>query len=106
MIVDAFRSPTIKADLAAFDAQFGIQAPPKFTVIAPVGAIPKFNKKNSNMVGWAGETTLDVEYAHALALQRETSCSSETPASETGGSSASRRSSRPRNTPSRTTRSG
>jgi subtilase family serine protease len=67
MIVDAFGSPTIKADLAAFDAQFGIQAPPKFTVIAPVGAIPRFNPKNSDMAGWAGETTLDVEYAHALA---------------------------------------
>jgi subtilase family serine protease len=84
MIVDAFGSPTIKADLAAFDAQFGIQAPPKFTVIAPVGAIPKFNKKNSNMVGWAGETTLDVEYAHALAPGANILLV-ETPASETEG---------------------
>ena len=84
MIVDAFGSPTIKADLAAFDAQFGYPAPPKFTVIAPVGAIPKFNRKNSDMVGWAGETSLDVEYAHALAPGANILLV-ETPASETEG---------------------
>jgi subtilase family serine protease len=84
MIVDAFGSPTIKADLAAFDGQFGYPAPPKFTVIAPVGAIPKFNRKNSDMVGWAGETTLDVEYAHALAPGANILLV-ETPASETEG---------------------
>jgi subtilase family serine protease len=67
MIVDSFGSPTIKADLAAFDRQFGYPAPPKFTVIAPVGKIPAFNPGNANMAGWAGETTLDVEYAHAFA---------------------------------------
>ena len=84
MIVDAFGSPTIKADLAAFDAQFGYPAPPKFTVIAPDGAIPKLNPKNSDMVGWAGETTLDVEYAHALAPGASILLV-ETPASETEG---------------------
>jgi subtilase family serine protease len=84
MIVDAFGSPTIKADLAAFDGQFGYPAPPKFTVIAPVGAIPKFSPKNSQMVGWAGETTLDVEYAHALAPGASILLV-ETPASETEG---------------------
>jgi subtilase family serine protease len=67
MIVDSFGSPTIKADLAKFDRQFGYPAPPKFTVIAPAGKIPRFDPNNSDMTGWAGETTLDVEYAHALA---------------------------------------
>ncbi len=84
LIVDAFGSPTIKADLAAFDAQFGYPAPPKFTVIAPAGAIPKFNPKNSQMAGWAGETTLDVEYAHALAPGANILLA-ETPADETEG---------------------
>ena len=84
LIVDAFGSPTIKADLSAFDAQFGYPAPPKFTVIAPAGSIPKFNRKNSQMVGWAGETTLDVEYAHALAPGANILLV-ETPASETEG---------------------
>jgi subtilase family serine protease len=67
MIVDSFGSPTIKGDLATFDRQFGYPAPPKFTIIAPVGKIPAFDPGNSDMEGWAGETTLDVEYAHALA---------------------------------------
>ena len=84
LIVDAFGSPTIKADLAAFDAQFGYPAPPKFTVIAPAGAIPKFKPKNSQMVSWAGETTLDVEYAHALAPGASIVLA-ETPADETEG---------------------
>ena len=84
MIVDSFGSPTIKADLAAFDRQFGYPAPPKFTIIAPVGKIPAFNPGNSDMAGWAGETTLDVEYAHALAPGANILLV-ETPVSETEG---------------------
>ncbi|TVZ02944.1 protease [Trebonia kvetii] len=78
MIVDSFGSPTIKADLAAFDKQFGYPAPPNFTVIAPVGKITKFDPS------WAGETTLDVEYAHALAPGANILLV-ETPVSETEG---------------------
>jgi subtilase family serine protease len=66
-IVDSFGSPTIRTDLAAFDKQFGYPAPPSFKIIKPAGQIPKFNPNNSDMTGWASETTLDVEYAHALA---------------------------------------
>jgi subtilase family serine protease len=67
VIVDSFGSPTITSDLATFDQAFGIAAPPSFQVIHPVGAIPRYNPDNSSMVSWAGETTLDVEYAHAIA---------------------------------------
>jgi subtilase family serine protease len=84
LIVDSFGSPTIKADLAAFDRQFGYPAPPKFTIIAPAGKIPAFNPNNSDMAGWAGETTLDVEYAHALAPGANILLA-ETPVSETEG---------------------
>jgi subtilase family serine protease len=84
MIVDSFGSPTIRADLAAFDQQFGYPAPPKFTIIAPVGQIPAFNPDNTDMTGWAGETTLDVEYAHALAPGANILLV-ETPVSETEG---------------------
>jgi subtilase family serine protease len=84
MIVDSFGSPTIRADLAAFDRQFGYPAPPKFTIIAPVGKIPPFNPRDSDMGGWAGETTLDVEYAHALAPGANILLV-ETPVSETEG---------------------
>lgn len=84
MIADPFGSPTIKADLATFDRQFGYPAPPKFTVIAPAGKIPRFDPNNSDMTGWAGETTLDVEYAHALAPGANILLA-ETPVSETEG---------------------
>src|SRR5580693_6244132 len=84
MIVDSFGSPTIRADLATFDRQFGYPAPPNFTIIAPVGKIPPFNPGDSDMDGWAGETTLDVEYAHALAPGANILLV-ETPVSETEG---------------------
>ena len=86
VIVDSFGSPTIKSDLAAFDRQFGYPAPPKFTIIAPVGKIPAFNPSNTDMAGWAGETTLDVEYAHALAPGASILLA-ETPTSENEGTS-------------------
>ena len=84
VIVDSFGSPTIKSDLATFDRHYGYPAPPKFTIIAPVGKIPKFNDDNSDMSGWAGETTLDVEYAHSLAPGASILLV-ETPVSETEG---------------------
>ena len=67
VIVDSFGSPTIADDLAMFDQQFGLPPPPSFRIIRPAGAIPSFNSSNSEMVSWAGETSLDVEYAHAIA---------------------------------------
>ena len=67
VIVDSFGSPTIKSDLAAFDQAFGLPAPPSFRIIAPAGGVPAYDPNYSDMVGWAGETTLDVEYAHVIA---------------------------------------
>jgi subtilase family serine protease len=67
VIEESYGSPTIKSDLTTFDRQFGYPAPPKFSIIMPLGKVAKFNARNSNIVGWAWETTLDVEYAHALA---------------------------------------
>jgi subtilase family serine protease len=84
MIVDPFGSPTIKRDLAVFDKKFGYRAPPKFTVITPVGKLPAFNAGNADMAGWAQETTLDVEYAHAFAPGASILLV-ETPVSETEG---------------------
>ena len=84
MIVDSFGSPTIRADLAAFDRQFGYPAPPGFGIIAPAGKIPAFNPNDENMTSWAAETTLDVEYAHALAPGAKLLLV-ETPVAETEG---------------------
>ncbi len=67
VIVDSFGSPTIAADLAHFDSYFRLPAPPSFRVIQPAGKVPPYHASNSNRAGWAAETTLDVEWAHAMA---------------------------------------
>jgi subtilase family serine protease len=67
VIVDSFGSPTIRSDLAHFDKYFHLHAPPSFRVIQPAGKIPAYHASNSNRVGWAAETTLDVEWAHVMA---------------------------------------
>jgi len=67
VIVDSFGSPTISADLAHFDSYFGLPNPPSFTVLQPAGRVPQFHSRNGNRVGWAQETTLDVEWAHVMA---------------------------------------
>jgi subtilase family serine protease len=61
-IVDAYGSPTIQNDLNAFCKQFGL---PTTTVkiYYPQG------KPSSANGGWALETSLDVEWAHAIAPQ-------------------------------------
>ena len=84
VIVDSYGSPTIKNDLRVFDKTFGLPAPPSFSIIHPAGAIPAYNPDNSDMVGWAGETTLDVEYAHTVAPGANLLLV-ETPVSETEG---------------------
>ena len=84
VIVDSFGSPTIRHDLAVFDQAFGLPAPPKLTIIQPAGHVPAYNPNNSDMVGWAGETTLDVEYAHTIAPGASILLV-ETPVSETEG---------------------
>jgi subtilase family serine protease len=64
IVVDAYGDPTIEQDLANFDALFGLPAPPSFTIY-----------KGSNTqtagihdaAGWAVETALDIEWAHAVA---------------------------------------
>jgi subtilase family serine protease len=82
VIVDPFGSPTIGSDLAAFDRGCGLPAPPAFRVLQPVGPVPPFNPDNAEMVAKAGETTLDVEWAHAMAPGADILLV-ETPAAET-----------------------
>jgi subtilase family serine protease len=84
VIVDSFGSPTIRNDLAFFDKTFGLPDPPSFTIIQPAGRVPAYDPNNSDMVGWAGETTLDVEYAHVVAPGANILLV-ETPVSETEG---------------------
>ena len=72
IIIVSFGSPTIAQDLQTFDADYGLPDPPSFTVLAPLGTVP-FDPTNSDQVGWAFETTLDVEWAQRW-RQARTSC--------------------------------
>ena len=63
-IVDAYNDPNISADLKTFDSTFGISAPPSFQVVSQTGSTSKLPTTDA---GWAGEISLDVEWAHAIA---------------------------------------
>jgi subtilase family serine protease len=65
VLVDPFGSPTIQHDRDTFDAQFGI--PNTRVQVIKYGDVPPFNPNDPDMVGWAGEASLDVESAHAFA---------------------------------------
>ncbi|WP_369392192.1 S8 family serine peptidase [Streptomyces sp. CG1] len=65
VIVDSFGSPTVQHDLDVYSKQFGL--PSTKVNVVKWGNVPPFDPKNSDMTGWAGETTLDVEMAHAVA---------------------------------------
>src|SRR5262249_8188105 len=58
-------SPTVAADLKAFDALWGIPDS-SFGVVTMPGT-PAFDPNNADMVGWTGEIALDTQWAHAIA---------------------------------------
>jgi len=68
VIVDSYGSPTILSDLQTFDQGYGLPAPPSLKIITPDGPIPPFDPSmGSTQSSWAVETSLDVEYSHAMA---------------------------------------
>jgi subtilase family serine protease len=77
VIVDAFGSPTIVSDLTLFDTVFGIPAPPSFTIFcgnsptpfdtSTCPTVPITSNPRHGVLSWEIETSLDVEYAHAMA---------------------------------------
>jgi hypothetical protein len=62
-IVDAFDDPNIASDLALFDQTYGLPAPPSFTKLDQFGGT---NYPAGN-TSWPLETSLDVEWSHAVA---------------------------------------
>jgi len=64
-VVDPFGSPTIAHDVAVFDKRFGLPSL-SLRVIQPAGAVPRY-RPTEVRTGAADETTLDVEWAHAMA---------------------------------------
>jgi subtilase family serine protease len=67
MVVEAFGSATIRSDLVAFDEFFGIPEPASFTIFCPQGCAQDGTATQREMFAWALETSLDIEYAHAMA---------------------------------------
>jgi subtilase family serine protease len=76
-ILVSYGSPTLDADLRTFDRAFGLPDP-ILNVLAPLGMHAPTDR------GWAGETTLDVEWAHAIAPDARIVVL-ESPVSETEG---------------------
>jgi len=66
VIVDAYGSPTVQEDLDTFSAAFGLPTA-DFRVVYPMGK-PTYNpNQHHDETGWAIETSLDVQWAHAIA---------------------------------------
>lgn len=66
VIIDSFGSPTAYSDLQQFDKDFGLPDPPSFQQLAPLGTAP-FDPNSGDQAGWAEETSLDIQWAHAMA---------------------------------------
>jgi subtilase family serine protease len=77
VIVDAFQSPNIVEQLNTYDSFYGLpslnglrgvpnRALGTFTQVAPDGLTP-FVQTDYDMLGWAEEISLDVQWAHAIA---------------------------------------
>ena len=66
VVVDAYGSPTVRADLDVFSQTFGL---PKadLNVYYPGGAPQTSTAHRGQPLSWAGETSLDVQWAHAIA---------------------------------------
>jgi subtilase family serine protease len=66
VIVDAYGSPTVREDLHIFDQEMGLPDP-VLNVIYPGGS-PVYNpRQHHDETSWAQETSLDVQWAHAIA---------------------------------------
>jgi subtilase family serine protease len=65
VIVDAFQNPNLATQVATFNAFYGLPAT-DLVQIAPDG-LTTFDPTDANMLGWAEEISLDVEWAHAIA---------------------------------------
>lgn len=66
VIVDSYGSPTAQADLDRFSDTFQL---PRTTIqfINPQGTPPFNNSVNGSPAGWAFETSLDLQWSHAIA---------------------------------------
>jgi subtilase family serine protease len=71
-IIDAYSDPNITSDAEMFDSTFGLSnyttgTTPFLQIQQPDGIAPTTFRNEDDIAGWAGETSLDVEWAHAMA---------------------------------------
>lgn len=66
VIIDSFGSPTAWSDLQRFDADYGLPDPPSFQQLAPIGTAA-FDPNSRDQISWAEETSLDIQWSHAMA---------------------------------------
>ncbi len=66
VIVDSYGSPTALHDLQVFSRTFGLPDP-DLTIIHPTGTPTFSNSMHGVQSGWAFETSLDLQWAHAIA---------------------------------------
>jgi subtilase family serine protease len=66
VIVDSYGSPTALEDLQAFSDTFGLPSP-NLTIIHPDGKPTVSKAMHDVQTGWAVETSLDLQWAHAIA---------------------------------------
>ncbi|HEV2138832.1 MAG TPA: S53 family peptidase [Nitrososphaerales archaeon] len=66
VIVDAYGSPTALHDLQFFSTTFGLPAP-DLTIVNPTGTPTFNNAMHGVQLGWAEETSLDLQWAHTIA---------------------------------------
>ena len=65
-IIDAYGSPTVQPDLNMSDQAFGLPDT-KVNIVCPMGCPATMTAHQGQPQGWAGETSLDVQWAHAIA---------------------------------------
>jgi subtilase family serine protease len=66
VIVDSYGSPTALSDLQFFSNTFGLPSP-NLTILNPAGTPTPSGAMHGVQIGWAEETSLDLQWAHAIA---------------------------------------
>jgi subtilase family serine protease len=66
VIVDAYGSPTALSDLQFFSSTFGLPSP-DLTIFHPTGTPTPSGSMHGVQLLWAEETSLDLQWAHAIA---------------------------------------
>ncbi|MGE5335391.1 MAG: hypothetical protein ACM3N4_11870 [Nitrososphaerota archaeon] len=65
VVIDSFGSPTLQDDIDQFSDYYGLPRV-KLQILSPLGTKP-FDPSDRDMMGWAFETTEDVQIIHAIA---------------------------------------